>query len=102
MSCQARKLGNYEEFVKLPSIKYAVGFGILDEMCFIRGVNIDANTHNDVKLNLKLVEKYFEVEALDETLAHRRNEYQTRREYLQKRQDALRGKEIMFKERILR
>ncbi|CAF1048956.1 unnamed protein product [Adineta ricciae] len=82
MSCQARKLVNYEEFVKFPSIK---------------GVN----THNDVKLDLKLVEKYFEVEALDETLVRHRNEYQTRREHLQKRQDALHEKEIMFKERIL-
>ena len=102
MSCQARKLLNYEEFIKLPSIKYAIGFNILVEMCFIRGVNIDVNTHNDVKLDLKLVEKYFEVEALDETLARHRNEYQTRREHLQKRQDALHEKEMMFKERILK
>ncbi|CAF0808195.1 unnamed protein product [Adineta ricciae] len=86
MSCQARKLVNYKEFIKLPPIK---------------GVNIEVNTHNDVKLDLKLIEKYFEVEALDETLVRHRHEYQTRREHLQKRQDALHEKEMMFKERIL-
>jgi hypothetical protein len=57
---------------------------------------------NDLKFNIKFLNKYFEVKTLDETLAHHRNEYQTRTEHLQKRQEALHDREVMFKERILR
>ncbi len=58
--------------------------------------------YNDVKLNLKLLNKYFEVNILDETLERHRNEFKTRTEHLQKRQEALHEREIMFKERIIR
>lgn len=58
--------------------------------------------YSDVKLNLKLLNKYFEVNTLDEILVHRRNEFKARTEHLQKRKDALHEREIMFKERIIR
>jgi hypothetical protein len=57
---------------------------------------------SDVELNLKLLNKYFEVNTLDETLLRRRNEFKTRSEHLQKRKEALHDREIMLKERILR
>ncbi|CAF1214000.1 unnamed protein product [Rotaria magnacalcarata] len=60
--------------------------------------NID---YSDVKLNLKLLNKYFEVNTLDEILVRRRNEFKIRAEHLQKRKEALHEREIMFKERII-
>jgi hypothetical protein len=57
---------------------------------------------NDVKLNFELLKKYFQVQTLDQTLEHHRNEFQTRLEHLQKRQEALHEREILFKEKILR
>ncbi|CAF4962578.1 unnamed protein product [Rotaria sp. Silwood1] len=57
--------------------------------------------YRDVKLNLKLLNKYFEVNALDEILVRRRHEFKTRTEHLQKRKEALYEREIMFKERII-
>jgi hypothetical protein len=67
-----------------------------------RSLPINEANVTDVNLNLKLLNKYLEVKSLDETLAHRRNEYKTRQEHLQKRRDALHEREIMFKERIIR
>jgi len=64
-----------------------------------RNLDID---DNNVKLDLKFLNKYFEVNTLDETLEHRRNEFKIRTEYLQKRRDTLHEREIMFKERIIR
>ncbi len=55
-----------------------------------------------MKLNLQLLNQYFEVNTLDETLQRRRKEFRTRTEHLQKRQDALHERESMFKERIIR
>jgi hypothetical protein len=51
---------------------------------------------------LKLFNKYFEVNTLDEILTHRRNQFKTRKEQLQKRQEALHEKENTLKERIIR
>ena len=65
----------------------------------IRNLNIN---YGDVKLNLKYLYKYFEVEKLDELLVRHRNEFKTRIEHLQKRQGALHEKEVLFKERIIR
>jgi hypothetical protein len=78
MSCGARKLP----------------IGIIS-----RDLDID---YNNVKLNLKFLNKYFEVNTLDETVEHRRNEFKIRTEHLQKRREALHEREIMFKERIIR
>lgn len=57
---------------------------------------------NDIKLNLNYLNKYFEVNNLNETLEYKQNEFKTRTEYLQKRQEALHEKEILFKEKILK
>ncbi|CAF0724749.1 unnamed protein product [Adineta steineri] len=84
MSCRAPNLLDYEQSIKLPLLK-----------------NLNNTNDNDVKLNLQLLNKYFEVQTLDETLVNCRNEFQTRTEHLQKRKDALHEKEIMFKQRIL-
>ncbi|CAF0734841.1 unnamed protein product [Adineta steineri] len=84
MSCRAPNLLDYEQSIKLPLLK-----------------NLNNTNDNDVKLNLQLLNKYFEVQTLDETLVNSRNEFQTRTEHLQKRKDALHEKEIMFKQRIL-
>ncbi|CAF0804433.1 unnamed protein product [Rotaria sordida] len=83
MTYEARNLLNYENSIKLPSSE---------------DFTID---YSDAKLNLKLLNKYFEVNTLDEILVRRRNEFKTRTEHLQKRKEALYEREIMFKERIL-
>ncbi|CAF4580707.1 unnamed protein product [Rotaria sp. Silwood2] len=84
MAYEARTFLNYENSIKLPSSE---------------DLTID---YSDVKLNLKLLNKYFEVNTLDEILVRRRNEFKTRTEHLQKRKEALNEREIMFKERIIR
>ncbi|CAF3019043.1 unnamed protein product, partial [Rotaria sp. Silwood2] len=83
MAYEARTFLNYENSIKLPSSE---------------DLTID---YSDVKLNLKLLNKYFEVNTLDEILVRRRNEFKTRTEHLQKRKEALNEREIMFKERII-
>ncbi|CAF3782740.1 unnamed protein product [Rotaria sp. Silwood1] len=83
MTYEARNLLDYENSIKLPSSEDLI---------------ID---YRDVKLNLKLLNKYFEVNALDEILVRRRHEFKTRTEHLQKRKEALYEREIMFKERII-
>ena len=57
---------------------------------------------NDVEFDLNVLNKYFEVHALDETLEHRREEFKTRQEHLQKRKEAFHEREIALKERMLR
>ncbi len=102
MSCRAR---NEKNLIKL-SLSECVEFGfffnwnIFYFWIILRDLNVDYN--DDVKLNLKFLNKYFEVNNLDETLKYRQNEFKTRTEYLQKRQETLHEKEIMFKERIIR
>lgn len=54
------------------------------------------------KLDLKYFDKYIQLNDIESQLEHRRNDYQTRLEYLQKRQEALHNREIQFKEKILR
>ena len=67
----------------------------------VAGRNLDVKT-NDVKLNLELLKRYFQVRTLDQTLERHRNEFRTRSEHLQKRQEALQERERLFKEKILR
>ena len=57
---------------------------------------------NDIEFDLNVLNKYFEVNALDETLEHRREEFKTRQEHLQKRKEAFHEREIALKERMMR
>lgn len=48
-----------------------------------------------------MIDKYFEVNALNEVFERRRNEFKARNEHLQKRKEALYERELMFKERVM-
>ena len=63
---------------------------------------MSCEARNTMKLNFEFLKKYFQVQTLDQTLEYHRNEFQTRSEHLQKRQEALHEREMLFKEKILR